>query len=101
MEIYDCTIEKAAKTNNIDAVKPGSNVDLGSLWAMAVRRQIQSGIKSQPLNDVEFRVFQRASSTLRPDGKFSSGKNIDEKSRRRIEIRFLRLNKSPFIPRCT
>jgi len=96
----DYTIEKAARTNNMNAVKPGSNVDLGFLRAMAVRRQIQSGIKSQFLNNVEFRILS-AGSTLSPDGKFSPGKNIDEKSRRRIEIKFLRVNKSPFIPRCT
>ncbi len=95
----DNKIEKAVLKNDISSLIAGSNVDLGFLRALSVKNEIEKELKAVNLEKVRFRVLS-AGSTLSPDGSFKPGKVLDEKSRRRIEIRFLRVNQQNFIPRC-
>ena len=79
---------------------PGSNIDLGLLRAISVKAELESSLPSGLTQDVGFRALS-AGSTISPDGRFLPAKNLDESSRRRIEIRFLRLSQKPFIPTCS
>ena len=79
---------------------PGSNIDLGLLRAISVKAELESSLPSVITQDVGFRVLS-AGSTISPDGRFLPAKNLDESARRRIEIRFLRLSQTPFIPTCS
>ena len=78
----------------------GSNIDLGLLRAMSVKAELESSLSRGITQEVEIKVLS-AGSTISPDGSFLPAKNVDESSRRRIEIRFLRLSQSPFIPLCS
>ena len=79
---------------------PGSNIDLGLLRALSVKAELESSLPSGITQDVGFRALS-AGSTISPDGRFLPAKNLDESARRRIEIRFLRLSQTPFIPTCS
>ena len=96
----DNMIGQAAKTNDFKRVIAGSNIDLGFLRGMSVKAEIEKSLKESKLNNIGFRVLS-AGSTISPEGLFLPGKKLDEKSRRRIEIRFLRISQKPFIPICS
>ena len=96
----DITLANAFKTKDTSQIIPGSNMDLGFLRAMAVQNKIGNILSSRGIDNIGFRVLS-AGSTIDIDGKFLPAENKDEKSRRRIEIRFLRRSEAPFIPKCT
>jgi hypothetical protein len=96
----DKMIGQAAKTSELEKLIAGSNIDLGFLRGMSVKSEIQSALNKSGLNTLGYRVLS-AGSTISPNGIFLPGRKIDEKSRRRIEIRFLRISQKPFIPRCS
>lgn len=96
----DRTIEAAIKNKNTYTIKPGSNLDLGFLRALSVKNEIENQLINQNMKEVGYRVLS-AGSTIDKNGYLNPGKNADERSRRRIEIRFLRTSNSPFIPRCS
>ena len=96
----DTTISDAFRTKDMSQVIAGSNMDLGFLRAMAVQNKIENVLSSKGIDNLGFIVLS-AGSTIDPKGNFSPAENKDEKSRRRIEIRFVRRSKTPFIPKCT
>jgi len=96
----DITLADGFKTKDMSQIIPGSNMDLGFLRAMAVQNKIEDILSSKGVGNIGFRVFS-AGSTIDANGNFSPAKNKDEKSRRRIEIRFVRRSDTPFIPKCT
>ena len=96
----DYKILEAFDSDNFDKIVPGSNIDLGFLRALSVKKEIQSSFDDSALHNVNLRVLS-AGSTLDPSGKFLPAKIVDDSSRRRIEIRFFRLSDDSFIPRCS
>ena len=96
----DYTLGNFSSGSDMQYMIPGSNIDLGLLRAISVKAELESSLSSGYTQDVGYRVLS-AGSTISPDGSFLPAKNLDESSRRRIEIRFLRLSQSPFIPLCS
>ncbi|QNJ23668.1 OmpA-like domain-containing protein [Synechococcus sp. MIT S9220] len=96
----DMALVKGFEAKDMSKVIPGSNIDLGFLRAMAVQDKISNILTKRGVNNIGFRVLS-AGSTINIDGRFSPAKNKDDKARRRIEIRFLRRSKTPFIPKCS
>ena len=96
----DYTLAKLSTGNNMNGLIPGSNVDLGLLRAIAVKSEIENSLSSTAAKDVGFRVLS-AGSTINEEGKFKPAPILNESTRRRIEIRFLRLSQTPFIPACS
>lgn len=96
----DYTLGRFSSGSNIQHMVAGSNIDLGLLRAISVKAELESSLPSGITKDVGFRVLS-AGSTISPKGHFLPAKNLDESSRRRIEIRFLRLSQTPFIPSCS
>jgi hypothetical protein len=80
-----------------DHMKPGSNVDLGMMRALAVITELRS-IQSQGghLSRIDAKTGFRAYSAgpfLTPEGAWAAPEKKDDEKRRRIEIRFLRERK--------
>ena len=96
----DYNLASLSDADNMKSMIPGSNIDLGLLRAISVKNEIESLLPENITKNVGVRVLS-AGSTISPDGEFLPAKNIDEISRRRIEIRFLRLSQKPFIPSCS
>lgn len=96
----DYSLGNFSSGSDMQEMVPGSNIDLGLLRAISVKAELESSLSGRITQDVGFRVLS-AGSTIGPDGSFLPAKNMDESSRRRIEIRFLRLSQSPFIPLCS
>jgi hypothetical protein len=76
----------------------GSNADLGLLRALAVKTEIQSLLGKQGQN-ISYRALS-AGSLIGKDGTIDPALRKDDQSRRRIEIRFFRNSKMPFLPKC-
>ena len=95
----DQTIEAAFRTSDTKRVITGSNLDLGFMRAMAVKTEIEKSLLKKGIRQVNFRILS-AGSTINEDGEFMPATNKDQRSRRRIEIRFLRRSQTPFIPQC-
>lgn len=96
----DYTLTSFLSDRDMSKFIPGSNVDLGLLRAISVKSELESSLPKSTTKDVGFRVLS-AGSTIGPDGSFSPAKDLDESPRRRIEIRFLRLSRMPFVPVCS
>ena len=96
----DYSLKNFSTDSDMQRLVPGSNVDLGLLRAISVKAELESSLSGDITQAVGFRVLS-AGSTISPDGSFLPAENLDESSRRRIEIRFLRLSQSPFIPVCS
>ena len=72
-------------------LKAGSNVDLGFLRALAVRNALESQLKVE-FPDIIYRVYS-AGSLIDPMVDRSAPSTVlDDKSKRRIEVRFTRTN---------
>lgn len=72
-------------------LKAGSNIDLGFLRAMAVRNALQSQLRAE-FPEIIYRVYS-AGSLIDPVADQSTpGEKLDDKSKRRIEVRFTRTN---------
>lgn len=95
----DQTIEAAFRNSETKKVITGSNLDLGFMRAMAVKTEIEKTLIKKGIKQVSFRILS-AGSTINEAGEFMPATNTDQRSRRRIEIRFLRRSKTPFIPQC-
>lgn len=80
------------------SVRAGSNVDLGLLRALSVKRAIEQRV-SQDTKDVIYRVYS-AGSIINTEGKMEAVKNSDQRERRRIEIRFTRSRQTTFPKTC-
>lgn len=82
--------EQSLPLQNKD-LKAGSNLDLGFLRAMSVRNALEAKLKSD-FPDIIYRVYS-AGSFIDPvaDHSLQSAK-LDDKSKRRIEVRFTRTN---------
>ena len=96
----DYSLKNFSTDSDMQRLVPGSNVDLGLLRAISVKAELESSLSGDITQAVGFRVLS-AGSTISPDGSFLPAENLDESSRRRIEIRYLRLSQSPFIPVCS
>ena len=96
----DYSLGSFTSGSDMQEMVPGSNIDLGLLRAISVKAELESSLSRGTTQNVGFRVLS-AGSTISPDGNFLPAKNLDESSRRRIEIRFLRLSQTPFIPICS
>lgn len=84
----DIALENAVANRDISNLRYGSNADLGLMRALAVAFFLQE----QPqLSDVKFRVYSAAQLIL-PNGKLAdTPARQQDKTRRRIELRFTHL----------
>jgi outer membrane protein OmpA-like peptidoglycan-associated protein len=76
----------------------GSNTDLGLLRALAVKHQIET-LLSKEGEGISYRALS-GGSLIGKSGSIDPATNKSDKSRRRIEIRFFRNSKLPFLPKC-
>lgn len=87
------------KLNLNKSMRPGSNVDLGLLRAIAVKEAIESNLTAEP-KGIIFRVYS-AGSVISPDGEIRKVTNLDDQTRRRIEIRFTRSRETSLPKACS
>jgi hypothetical protein len=80
------------------SMRAGSNVDLGLLRAISVKRAIERKVSTTE-NDVIYRVYS-AGSMINTDGRMVAVRNQDQRDRRRIEIRFTRSRQTTFPKAC-
>lgn len=84
----DGNLEKVAiGEQDIGSLSPGSNADLGLMRALSVIQALQ---KNPKLKNLKFRAYSSAQLTL-PNGEFAPVNRESDPTRRRIEIRFIRL----------
>ena len=69
----------------------GSNTDLGLLRAMVVAMYLQARLEKDQ-QDIRIRPYS-AASLLDPQGNFNPAPAVDDKTRRRIDLRFTRSNR--------
>ena len=79
-------------------MRAGSNVDLGLLRAISVKRAIERKVSTTE-NDIIYRVYS-AGSMINTDGRMEAVRNQDQRDRRRIEIRFTRSRQTTFPKAC-
>jgi len=94
----DVLLAKDVQSSTLQRLSAGSNADLGLLRALAVKNEIQS-LLGDEVPGLSYRVLS-GGSLIGPNGAIRPAGNIDERSRRRIEIRFFRNSKTPFLPKC-
>jgi hypothetical protein len=80
------------------SMRAGSNVDLGLLRAISVKRAIERKVSTTE-NDVIYRVYS-AGSMINTDGRMEAVRNQNQRERRRIEIRFTRSRQTTFPKAC-
>lgn len=82
----DRSLEQVAKGNQtVNTLKPGSNVDLGLMRALAVVQELE---KTGQLKNVKLRAYSAAQLYL-PSGELAPINRSADETRRRIEIRFI------------
>ncbi|OKH26132.1 hypothetical protein NIES593_03400 [Hydrococcus rivularis NIES-593] len=82
----DSTLEEIAQGRQaFNKLKPGSNVDLGLMRALAVVKELE---KTSRLKNIKFRAYSAAQLYLSSGQLAPRDRNPDE-NRRRIEIRFI------------
>lgn len=82
----DRQLEKVAKGNQLVSIlRPGSNVDLGLMRALAVVQELE---KTVNLKNIKFRAYSAAQLYL-PSGELAPLNRKSDEARRRIEIRFI------------
>jgi len=79
-------------------MRAGSNVDLGLLRAISVKRAIEKKVSTTE-TDIIYRVYS-AGSMINTDGRMEAVRNQDQRDRRRIEIRFTRSRQTTFPKAC-
>lgn len=94
----DGLLAKGLNGRYLKRLSAGSNADLGLLRALAVKNEIQSLLGKEGAR-LSYRVLS-GGSLIGSNGSIDPAKNADDRSRRRIEIRFFRNSKNPFLPRC-
>jgi len=94
----DSVFSRSLSSASLMQLNAGSNADLGLLRALAVKTQIQMFL-GEDGEKISYRALS-AGSLIGKDGTIHPALNKDDRSRRRIEIRFFRNNKTPFLPKC-
>lgn len=94
----DQVLPNGLNKNTLGKLSAGSNVDLGLLRALAVKNELEAMLSDQN-GELSYRVLS-GGSLIGPNGNIQPAKNTSDVSRRRIEIRFYRNSKVPFLPRC-
>ncbi|MCT0199064.1 hypothetical protein KQ313_05160 [Synechococcus sp. CS-1325] len=95
----DRKLSTIKEVKTLSGYAAGSNADLGLLRALAVKSELES-LLSNPNNHVSYRVLSGAS-LIGKNGALSPARNENDLSRRRIEVRFFRMNDAPFLPKCS
>lgn len=95
----DRGLARGMSSSTLNQLNAGSNVDLGLLRALAVKNEIQSLLGKEG-NGISYRALS-AGNLIGLDGSINPARDKDDKSRRRIEIRFFRNSKLPFLPKCS
>lgn len=94
----DTLLPKGIQSSMLKRLNAGSNADLGLLRALAVKNEIQNLLGNE-VPGLSYRVLS-GGSLIGLNGSIQPATTIDEKARRRIEIRFFRNSKAPFLPKC-
>lgn len=87
----DLALANAKKPLRAQGLKAGSNIDLGFLRAMAVRKALESELKAE-FPDVIYRVYSAGSLIDPVVDQSKADAVLDDMSKRRIDIRFTRTN---------
>lgn len=83
----DKTLNEALKSSSLQSVRPGSNVDLGMMRAIAVLNELRRSKKNGIFSNIEFWLPYSAGQLIKTDDKLDFYYDgSDDKSRRRIEI---------------
>lgn len=85
----DFSLANVKKSSLPQGLKAGSNLDLGFLRAMAVRNALQSQLKAE-FPEIVYRVYSAGSFIDPVLDQSTTGPMLDDKSKRRIEVRFTR-----------
>jgi hypothetical protein len=94
----DSIFPGGVRPSSLVRASAGSNADLGLLRALAVKHEIQSML-GDDIPGLSYRVLS-GGGLIGLNGSIQPAGNADDKSRRRIEIRFFRNSKAPFLPKC-
>jgi outer membrane protein OmpA-like peptidoglycan-associated protein len=95
----DQVLARGITPAGMQRLNAGSNADLGLLRALAVKTQIESLLGKEG-KGIAYRALS-AGSLIGTSGTINPATNKDDQSRRRIEIRFFRTSKIPFLPKCS
>ena len=99
MSNLDNLLSSGISPSSLQRLSAGSNADLGLLRALAVKTEIQSLLGKEGLG-ISYRALS-AGSLIGINGAIDPAANKNDGSRRRIEIRFFRNSKTPFLPKCS
>ena len=94
----DLVLPNGLYKSTLSNLSAGSNVDLGLLRALAVKNELEEMLQDQN-GELSYRVLS-GGSLIGLNGNIEPAKNTSDRSRRRIEIRFYRNSKVPFLPKC-
>lgn len=95
----DRRLARAIDSSTLNQLNAGSNVDLGLLRALAVKNEIKT-LLGEEGKGLAYRALS-AGNLIGLNGSIDPARDIDDRSRRRIEIRFFRNSKLPFLPKCS
>lgn len=95
----DFALAQGIGNKTLKGLNAGSNVDLGLLRALSVKNEIQALLGDEG-KSIAYRALS-AGSLIGTDGLINPASNKDDQVRRRIEIRFFRNSKLPFLPKCS
>lgn len=95
----DTVLSSGINPASLKKLNAGSNADLGLLRALAVKTEIQSMLGNEG-KTLSYRALS-GGSLIGVNGGISPAHNKNDQSRRRIEIRFFRNSKTPFLPKCS
>lgn len=90
--------ERTTQQGGLKRLTAGSNTDLGLLRALAVKNEIET-LLGRAGEGISYRALS-GGSLIGKSGSIDPATNKSDKSRRRIEIRFFRNSKLPFLPKC-
>jgi len=94
----DRLLSGGVSPSTLQRLNAGSNADLGLLRALAVKTEIQYLLGKEG-SGISYRALS-AGSLIGTHGSVDPAGNKSDGSRRRIEIRFFRNSKTPFLPKC-
>ena len=94
----DNVLSRDISSAGLKQLNAGSNADLGLLRALAVKTEIHSLLGKEG-ERLSYRALS-AGSLIGKNGTIDPALSKDDRSRRRIEIRFFRNSKNPFLPKC-
>ncbi|MEY3326565.1 MAG: hypothetical protein RL044_518 [Actinomycetota bacterium] len=89
----DLLLPNASRTSTLAGYQPGSNTDLGLLRALAVANHLRLRLDPSGERGLVIRSYS-ASSLIASDGRYSPADSRAQAERRRIEIRFTRLEEN-------